>query len=265
MNKVLRIVLLIVGIILAAIGCLFLDAGKSYLTDPIGIFVLFITGVLPLALGIFLIWKSLKFSAKKTAATPQPPAPVVDNIPSTVPDLPDDSLPEDPPKAAPAPEVTSNPENTKPAEKPKYKRYSFKVAGISRRQKDITDNLLSESYDYESTKKELIELGMIDERIYKYTPDVLDAEIVPEPNNPHDPNAIKVLVDGIHIGYVPADKTDRVKKLLETKQLHDITCEFYGGPYKIITGDYDLEKDKEVYTVKKESPYIGAEITIEYE
>lgn len=44
MNKVLRIVLLIVGIILSAIGCLFLDAGKSYLTDPIGIFVLFITG-----------------------------------------------------------------------------------------------------------------------------------------------------------------------------------------------------------------------------
>ena len=37
MNKVLRIVLLIVGIILSAIGCLFLDAGKSYLTDPIGI------------------------------------------------------------------------------------------------------------------------------------------------------------------------------------------------------------------------------------
>ena len=35
--------------------------------------------------------------------------------------------------------------------------------------------------------------------------------------------------------------------------------------YKIITEDYDLEKDKEVYTVKKESPYIGAEITIEYE
>lgn len=207
----------------------------------------------------------MKSSAKKTADAPQPPAPEVDNIPRTAPDLPDDSLPEDPPKAAPAPEVTSSPENTKPAEKSKYKRYSFKVAGISRRQKDIADNLLSESSDYESTKKELIELGMIDERIYKYTPDVLDAEIVPEPNNPHDPNAIKVLVDGIQIGYVPADKTDRVKKLLETKQLHDVTCEFYGGPYKIITGDYDLEKDKEVYTVKKESPYIGAEITIEYE
>jgi len=31
--------------------------------------------------------------------------------------------------------------------------------------------------------------------------------LVREPTNPHDPNAIKVMLDGIHLGYVPATET----------------------------------------------------------
>lgn len=93
----------------------------------------------------------------------------------------------------------------------------------------------------------------------------MDASLVPEPDNPKDPNAIKVLVKDVQIGYVPAEKTSVVKGLLESKQLYSITCEFYGGPFKIISEDYDDEKDKEVYTIEKESQYVGAEITIEYE
>ena len=265
MNKVIRIVMVIAGILLAAIGYLFLDAGKSSITDPIGVFVLLMIGVLPLALGVFLIWKGLKPSAKKTSFAPDPPAPQ-DNVVKAAPELPAASpLPEASPKSVPDPGVASAPKSAEPAEKPKYKSYSFRVAGISKRQRSITANLLTESSDYEATKKELVEIGMTDERIYKYIPDVLDAELVPEPENPHDPNAVKVIVDDIHVGYVPAEKAEKVKKLLDTKQIRDVSCEFYGGPYKIITEDYDLEKNKEVYTVERESQYIGAEVTIEYE
>ncbi len=265
MKKVLKIIMLLAGIILSAIGLLFLNAGKSAATDPIGIFVLIMMGVLPLALGIFLIWKSLKPSANKSAAVPLSPAPEVDTAVTPTRSLPAGPLPDVSPEAIQVPEDSSAPEKAKPAEKPKYKSYSFRVAGISKRQRAITANLLTESSDYEATKKELVEIGMTDERIYKYIPDVLDAELVPEPENPHDPNAVKVIVDDIHVGYVPAEKAEKVKKLLETKQIRDVSCEFYGGPYKIITEDYDLEKNKEVYTVERESQYIGAEVTVEYE
>jgi len=31
------------------------------------------------------------------------------------------------------------------------------------------------------------------------------AMLVPEPRNPHDPNAVAVFIDGRHVGYVPRD------------------------------------------------------------
>lgn len=42
----------------------------------------------------------------------------------------------------------------------------------------------------------------------------LNVELVPEPDNKHDPNAIKVIMNGQHIGYVPKEKTADVKKIL---------------------------------------------------
>ena len=39
-----------------------------------------------------------------------------------------------------------------------------------------------------------------------------DIFLVPEPDNPHDPKAIKVMSsDGIHLGYVPASLTEKVR------------------------------------------------------
>ncbi|MBR2555101.1 MAG: HIRAN domain-containing protein [Aeriscardovia sp.] len=51
-------------------------------------------------------------------------------------------------------------------------------------------------------------------------------ELIEEPENKHDPNAIKVIVDGQHIGYVPAKKCEKVKKILtktitETRFVHE--------------------------------------------
>jgi hypothetical protein len=255
-----KLVLRIVGIVLAVVGGFLLLAGRSAATDPIGVIVLLVMGGLPLALGVFLIWKSMGTSNKKEGPL------IPDN--SDVHDAPDvpAAATEEPIVAAgsnvpPQPSVPPMPK----ADKPLYKKYTFKVAGISRRQKDITSKLLPENSDYLLSKSDLVEIGAIDERIYKYSPIELDAELVLEPDNPRDPNAIKVLADGVQLGYVPADKTGKVKSLLEKKQIHTITSAFYGGPYKIIHEDFDPEREKEVYTIEKDSQYnIGAEVTIEY-
>ena len=44
-------------------------------------------------------------------------------------------------------------------------------------------------------------------------------ELVEEPTNKYDPNAIKVIVDGKHIGYVPAKKCKKVKNILHNKTI----------------------------------------------
>lgn len=44
----------------------------------------------------------------------------------------------------------------------------------------------------------------------------LTADLIPEPDNKYDPNAIRVYVKGKHIGYVPQKKTVKVKSILPT-------------------------------------------------
>ena len=41
-----------------------------------------------------------------------------------------------------------------------------------------------------------------------------DCDLVPEPDNPVDPNAIRIEVDGELIGYVPAKMCEKIHKLL---------------------------------------------------
>jgi len=247
-----KAVLKILGVILISIGVIILLAGKSAATDALGLIILLLMGGIPAALGVLCLLKSgnNKQSGSNVPEQPSiPPMPEPEPVKAPGPD----PVNEEPPAPAPDPE------------KPLFKKYAFKVAGISRRQKDIASKLLLENSDFLLSKSDLVEIGAVDERIYKYSPIELDAELVPEPDNPRDPNAIKVLVDGVQIGYVPADKTGKAKSLLEKKQIHAITSAFYGGPYKIIREDFDPDREREVYTIEKDSQYnIGAEITIEY-
>lgn len=47
-------------------------------------------------------------------------------------------------------------------------------------------------------------------------------ELVEEPTNKYDPNAIKVIVDGQHIGYIPAKKCAKVKSILHSGKVKEI-------------------------------------------
>lgn len=47
----------------------------------------------------------------------------------------------------------------------------------------------------------------------------VDAILIPEPQNPHDPNAIRIEVylEGIHLGYISADETDEVREFVDNQ------------------------------------------------
>ena len=48
-----------------------------------------------------------------------------------------------------------------------------------------------------------------------------DATLIAEPNNKYDPNAIKIVsYDGRHLGYIPADETEAVRKFLSGSLPH---------------------------------------------
>lgn len=130
---------------------------------------------------------------------------------------------------------------------------TFRVAGVSSRQDDILE-LADENSDFSMTRREIIDAGMENERIYQYEFDPHRVELIPEPSNPYDPNAIKVVIDGVHVGYIKKGSTTRVRNLL--KAGGKVTAEIKGGPYKILLyrnedgkDNYEMEHDESPFSV----------------
>ena len=92
----------------------------------------------------------------------------------------------------------------------------LKVKGISYRQEafsDLCQELIRESDDIPYlgyTSKEIKEELIFEERFYKYVPfEIPDVEFIPEFDNEFDPNAVKIVVRGYHLGYVTKSKIEK--------------------------------------------------------
>lgn len=137
---------------------------------------------------------------------------------------------------------------------------THKVAGLSFRE-DALAELQCENGDFSSSKRELVDMGMTGERIYKYDFYPVKTELIPEPDNEVDPNAIKVVVDGQHIGYIKKGSCAHIRKLLNSDSIKSVDIEITGGPYKFIEEDWD-ENGKDVYTLEKGTAPYSAKLTI---
>lgn len=122
----------------------------------------------------------------------------------------------------------------------------FKVAGTYYKQAEI-QSMTNENPDYSNTKK-----NFAGKKIFKYNYSRKIAALVPEPNNIHDPNAIMVMIDNVHVGYVPADYCEHIKKLLKSKSIKNVEAQIYGGDYKYIDSEGDLVKEKAPLEIKIE-------------
>ena len=138
---------------------------------------------------------------------------------------------------------------------------TYHVAGTTFHE-DAILSLSSENPDYEMSKRDLIDAGMTDEKIWEYEFDPSNVELIPEPENPHDPNAVKVIVDGEHVGYIKKGSCKHILKLIAEDRIFRIDCEIGGGNYKIVSEEYDDEKDKEVYTLERDKTNYFVTLTI---
>ena len=129
----------------------------------------------------------------------------------------------------------------------------LKVKGISYRQEafsDLCQELIKESDDVPYlgyTAKEIKEELIFSDRFYKYSPfEFSDVDFVPEVDNQFDPNAVKIVVRGYHLGYVTKSKNRKVLRLTTDSNNEVVKiAKIYGGDYK----DIDPESDK-LRTVK---------------
>lgn len=155
-------------------------------------------------------------------------------------------------QAVPEPKVI--PEEPTPTPPPK-KWQTHKVAGLTHYM-DNAWKLADENAAYYMTKRDLIDEGLTDERVYQYSFHTGKAELVPEPDNPQDPKAIKVVTGGQHIGYIKAGSCARIHKLLREDRIKSLFCEIEGGKYKIVQSYEEDGKDK-YYMEKDEVPFFA--------
>lgn len=138
------------------------------------------------------------------------------------------------------------------------------VAGTSYREKEIL-SLAVENNIYDYTKKELIEELCLSEdeyeRVYKYEFYPRKVEIEPEPDNEFDKNALKVIIDKVHVGYIKKGSCSRIKKLIKNHNIERIEADINGGPYKILSCEYDWDKEKEVYALEKDNSKFSIRLT----
>lgn len=90
--------------------------------------------------------------------------------------------------------------------------------------------------------------------LYKYRFERHRATLMPEPDNPHDPHAIRVDVSGVTVGYIPRTETARVRELMDAGA--NCVASIVGGPRKLISederGDLKISTDNREFSVRLE-------------
>lgn len=146
-------------------------------------------------------------------------------------------------------------------QKPRTKTVYHKVAGTSYRQKELLA-MGKKNPDFALTKRELVKKWPDGITVYEYKFSPKKAELVPDPDNEHNPKAIKVLVDGVHVGYIKDGSCAHIHKLLRENRLQSVTVQIIGGKYKEL---YALDQDArkvEDYEFEKEETTIGVRLAI---
>lgn len=119
---------------------------------------------------------------------------------------------------------------------------------------DIAADFLSEGVHYFGKDNKSLKSYMLEtyKPVYKYNKlKTVDVQLLPEPSNPHDKNAVKVLVNNIFVGYLPAVIASQISSYIANPNYrYDAILTGRGGPYKTL----NIETER-VVTREKELTY----------
>lgn len=150
-------------------------------------------------------------------------------------------------------ECYSNTVNTTPL--PDCKRVKIRATGMKFRMDNLMKLAIEDPY-YNTSKKQIIEDCLMNQRHFQYCFPSQNVYLVPEPENPYDPNAVKVVIKDQHIAYIKASDCEKILKLIHSKRIRRVQAEISGGKYKIVLGPDDMFADpSEFRLVRDEAPF----------
>ena len=92
--------------------------------------------------------------------------------------------------------------------------------------------------DYSLSDQKILDKGLDNKRIMQYVFPFKHIELVEEPDNPYDKNAVKVLADGLMIGYIKKEECTHVKDMIRSGVIDRVELEtFLYGNYKGVFGN----------------------------
>lgn len=150
---------------------------------------------------------------------------------------------------------------------PDFKEFVFYASGVNNYCSErIYDTFLCDGNpEYRLSKREMIDECLIDDKVYSLEPSFGPCRILPDPNNKHDPESLKILKGETQIGFVPDESVGAVKSLLANHPDAEIRCWITGGDYKIINEEYSVEHDKQVYVMESGTDPVSVKVTIRYQ
>jgi|GEM_PF-5258850 hypothetical protein len=119
-----------------------------------------------------------------------------------------------------------------------YNTEEFHVSGTSFRENEI-ESIGIENYEFDYSRKDFLEIFSEGQRIYKYLFAPKSVVLEEEPDNKYDKNAIKVIIDDVHVGYIKKEDCTHVKQLIDSKNIISIDATISGGKYRCYYEDYD--------------------------
>lgn len=122
-----------------------------------------------------------------------------------------------------------------------YQEDLFVVVGTQYNLDNIKKLAIANS-DWKKKKDELSQEGKIGSRIFRYSYINKPVKLIAEPQNPHDKNAIAVLIAGEKVGYISRDENSHVKNIISKHDVKFISSFISGGEYKITYENGNMEK-----------------------
>ena len=109
--------------------------------------------------------------------------------------------------------------------------------------------------DYRKGKNQVRELGMCGKKIFQYYYVNKPVKLIPEPENPHDPLAIKVIIAGEQVGHISMEDNKHVHEIMSSSDVKFISASIRGGAYKVVSLNGDIFKDETNVRIKVKIGY----------
>ena len=132
---------------------------------------------------------------------------------------------------------------------------SFHAVGVSYYENNIR-KLACSNPDWKLSAAQLLDNGKAGKRVFKHNYINKPVKLIEEIDNPHDENAVAVVIAGELVGYISREDNIHVKDILQNHEIKALSGFIGGGEYKIIDEDGDFVKDVLGFSVNIRMKYI---------